>query len=35
MGHYDSVPTGPGASDDGSAVAAILKPPERCGPARR
>ena len=35
MGHYDSVPTGPGASDDGSAVAAILKLPERCGPARR
>jgi len=25
MAHYDSVPTGPGASDDGSAVAAILE----------
>jgi hypothetical protein len=25
MGHYDSVPTGPGASDDGSSVAAILE----------
>jgi peptidase M28-like protein len=25
VGHYDSVPTGPGASDDGSGVAAILE----------
>jgi len=25
VGHYDSVPTAPGASDDGSAVAAILE----------
>lgn len=25
MAHYDSVPTGPGASDDGSSVAAILE----------
>ena len=25
LGHYDSVPTSPGASDDGSAVAAILE----------
>ncbi|TFH39320.1 MAG: M20/M25/M40 family metallo-hydrolase, partial [Chrysiogenales bacterium] len=25
MGHYDSVPTGPGASDDGAAVAAMLE----------
>jgi hypothetical protein len=25
VGHYDSVPTGPGASDDGSAVALILE----------
>ncbi|MGH8207974.1 MAG: M20/M25/M40 family metallo-hydrolase, partial [Steroidobacteraceae bacterium] len=25
MGHYDSVPAGPGASDDGSAVATILE----------
>jgi hypothetical protein len=25
VGHYDSVPSGPGASDDGSAVAAILE----------
>ena len=25
VGHYDSVPTGPGASDDGSAVAAMLE----------
>ena len=25
VAHYDSVPTGPGASDDGSAVAAILE----------
>jgi hypothetical protein len=25
MAHYDSVPTGPGASDDGAAVAAILE----------
>ncbi len=24
-GHYDSVPTGPGASDDGAAVAALLE----------
>lgn len=25
VGHYDSVPTGPGASDDGAAVAAMLE----------
>ena len=25
IGHYDSVPTSPGASDDGSAVAAMLE----------
>lgn len=25
VAHYDSVPTGPGASDDGSAVAALLE----------
>jgi hypothetical protein len=25
VGHYDSVPTGPGASDDGSAIALILE----------
>lgn len=25
VGHYDSVPTGPGASDDGSAVAALIE----------
>lgn len=25
MGHYDSVPTGPGAGDDGAAVAAMLE----------
>jgi Zn-dependent M28 family amino/carboxypeptidase len=25
VAHYDSVPTGPGASDDGAAVAAMLE----------
>jgi len=37
MAHYDSVPTGPGASDDGSAVAAILETARalRTGPPLR
>ena len=37
IGHYDSVPTSPGASDDGAAVAAILETLRalRAGPALR
>jgi Peptidase family M28 len=35
--HYDSVPTGPGASDDGAAVAAVLETARarKAGPALR
>jgi hypothetical protein len=37
MAHYDSVPSGPGASDDGAGVAAILETARalRAGPALR
>jgi hypothetical protein len=37
VGHYDSVPAGPGASDDGAAVAAILETARalKAGPALR